>query len=64
MADIVNLNDRRKALAREAAARQAEANRARHGRTLAQRRRDAEETAARERLLDGASTAPPDKGPD
>ena len=62
MGEIVNLNQRRKAMARAAVARQAEANRASHGRTLAERKRDAEETAARERLLDGARMTPPGRG--
>lgn len=54
MAKIVNLNQARKRKSRAAAAEQAAVNRAKHGRTLAERARDAEETAARERLLDGA----------
>ncbi len=61
MARIVNLNQLRKQRARAAAAGQAVANRAKHGRTLAERAHDAEATAARERLLDGARQAPPDK---
>ncbi|WP_431283003.1 DUF4169 family protein [Humitalea sp. 24SJ18S-53] len=59
MAEIVNLNRVRKQKSRAAATEQAAANRVKHGRTLAERARDAEETRARERLLDGARQEPP-----
>ena len=54
MGEIVNLNRTRKARARAEAAAAAAANRAKHGRTAAERERD-ERTEARLRaLLDGA----------
>ena len=54
MAEIVNLNRARKVKARADAGRQAEANRAKFGRTKAERDREAAEAARRETLLDGA----------
>lgn len=45
MADIVNLRQRRKRQARAEKARQAEANRLRHGRSGAERQRNADATA-------------------
>ncbi|MEH3045698.1 DUF4169 family protein [Sphingomonas adhaesiva] len=54
MADIVNLNRARKAKARASKEAQASANRAAFGRTMAQKAADAEETARRNALLDGA----------
>lgn len=54
MAEIVNLNRARKAKARADAGRQAEANRAKFGRTKAERDREAADAARRETLLDGA----------
>ncbi|MGN6123700.1 MAG: DUF4169 family protein [Sphingomonas oligoaromativorans] len=54
MAEIVNLNRARKAKARVDAAKQAEANRARFGRTRADREAEAAEQARRKALLDGA----------
>lgn len=53
MAEIVNLNRARKAKAKTVAAEQAEANRARFGRTKAEKAREAQEKARREALLDG-----------
>ena len=54
MAEIVNLNRARKAKARADAAKRAEANRAKFGRTKAQRVAEAAEQARRAALLDGA----------
>ncbi|HLZ79330.1 MAG TPA: DUF4169 family protein [Sphingomonas sp.] len=54
MAEIVNLNRARKAKARADAAKTAEANRAKFGRTKAQRVAEAAEQARRAALLDGA----------
>lgn len=54
MAEIVNLNRVRKARDRKRSETEAVANRAAHGRTRAERARDAAAEAAREALLDGA----------
>lgn len=54
MAEIVNLNRARKAKGRADAAKTAEANRAKFGRTRAERDRDAADQARRDALLDGA----------
>ncbi len=54
MGDIVNLRNQRKARARRAAEEQAAANRAKHGRTRAQREADLQAEARRRALLDGA----------
>jgi len=54
MAEIVNLNLHRKQAARAQQERQAEANRAKFGRDLPTRLRDAEAEARRRALLDGA----------
>ncbi|MDH7640602.1 DUF4169 family protein [Sphingomonas oryzagri] len=54
MAEIVNLNRARKARAKAEAGKQAEANRAKFGRTKAEKDRDAAEQARRDTLLDGA----------
>jgi hypothetical protein len=54
MAEIVNLRRARKAKAREEAARTAAANRFQHGRTKAEKAREAADRARREALLDGA----------
>ncbi len=54
MAEIVNLNRARKVKARADAAKAAEANRAKFGRTKAQRDAEAAEQARRDALLDGA----------
>jgi hypothetical protein len=45
MGEVVNLRRARKTKAREADAAEAQANRIRHGRTLAERKRDAAEAA-------------------
>ncbi|MXP62360.1 DUF4169 family protein [Roseomonas sp. M0104] len=63
MAEIVNLNQRRKAAARQAEARQATANRVKFGRSKAEKARDATVEAQRRALLDGARReAPPPPG--
>jgi len=54
MAGIVNLNKARKARAKVEAGKQAEANRAKFGRTKAEKERDAAEQARRDARLDGA----------
>jgi hypothetical protein len=54
MAEIVNLNRARKARTRTEAAATAAANRAKHGRTAAERENDARAEARRRALLDGA----------
>ncbi|MES2712498.1 MAG: DUF4169 family protein [Pseudomonadota bacterium] len=58
MAEIVNLNRVKKAKAREEAAAEAVANRAKHGRTRAEKARDALAEAQRNALLDGARKNP------
>ena len=54
MGEIVNLTRTRKARARAEAAAAASANRAKHGRTAAERENDARAEARRQALLDGA----------
>jgi hypothetical protein len=54
MAEIVNLNRARKARAKAEAGKQAETNRAKFGRSKAEKDRDAAEQARRDALLDGA----------
>ena len=54
MGEIVNLNRTRKARARAEAEAAAAANRAKHGRTAAERENDARTEARRRALLDGA----------
>jgi len=54
MAEIVNLNQHRKAATRQAEARQAAANRVKFGRSKAEKAREAEREARRRALLDGA----------
>lgn len=62
MAEIVNLNRVKKARARTAAEALATANREKHGRSRAERAKDASEEASRNALLDGARKAPdPDR---
>jgi hypothetical protein len=63
MAEIVNLNRARKARAKAEAERQAAANRAKHGRTGAEKANDRREEARRRALLDGAKRKEPDQGP-
>jgi hypothetical protein len=54
MSNVINLRQARKAKARADKAGQAEANRAKFGRTKAQRAADAAEERKRTALLDGA----------
>lgn len=54
MGDVINLRSARKAKARATAATQAAANRAKFGRTKAEKTADAQEKNRAERLLDGA----------
>ena len=54
MAEIVNLNKARKARVKAEGGKAAEANRAKFGRTKAEKERDAAERARRDALLDGA----------
>ena len=54
MGDVVNLNRFRKTKARTEAANAAAANRAKHGRTSAERENDGKAEARRRALLDGA----------
>ena len=54
MGEIVNLNKARKSRARQDAQANAAANRAKHGRTKAERAKDAQAEARRKALLDGA----------
>jgi hypothetical protein len=58
MAEIVNLTRRRKQVERAAVAQQAKENRARFGRTAAERARDEQAQAEREKLLDQARKDP------
>jgi hypothetical protein len=58
MTNIVNLRQARKAKARADKAQTAQENRARFGRTQAQRLADAQEEQRRAALLDGARRAP------
>lgn len=53
MGDVINLRSARKAKARATASAQADANRAKFGRTKAEKQADAIEKARSERLLDG-----------
>lgn len=59
MAEIVNLRRARKARDRAVAARVAEANRAKFGRTRAERDADALDRARTERTVDGAKRDDP-----
>jgi hypothetical protein len=54
MAEIINLNKARKARAKAASAAKAVENRAKFGRTSAEKARDAAERMRGERSLDGA----------
>lgn len=54
MGDVINLRTARKAKARADAANTAASNRARFGRTKAEKRKEATENARREQTLDGA----------
>ena len=54
MGDVVNLNRARKARAKAEAGAKAAVNRAKHGRTAAERGNDSRAEARRRALLDGA----------
>ncbi|PZU11497.1 DUF4169 family protein [Sphingomonas sp.] len=54
MGDVVNLRAARKARMRTAARTQADANRALHGRTAAERKRDRDDATRLARIVDGA----------
>ncbi|GAA0608618.1 hypothetical protein GCM10009416_51770 [Craurococcus roseus] len=54
MGDVVNLNRARKARAKAETGAKAAANRAKHGRTAAERENDARAEARRRALLDGS----------
>lgn len=54
MGDVINLRSARKAKARATAATRADANRAKFGRTKAEKQADAVEKVRSERLLDGS----------
>ncbi len=54
MAEIVNLNKARRARTKEQAEAEAAANRARHGRTKAEKDNDRRAEERRQALLDGA----------
>ncbi|MEN8195425.1 MAG: DUF4169 family protein [Pseudomonadota bacterium] len=62
MAEIVNLNRYRKAREKERAQAEAEVNRVRHGRTKAEKQRDADERSSETRSLDGSKLE--DDGPE
>lgn len=62
MAEVVNLNRYRKAREKERAQAEAEVNRVRHGRTRAEKLRDADEPNSDTRSLDGAKLE--DDGPE
>ncbi len=54
MGDVINLNRFRKARTRADQAQEADANRAKFGRTVADKARDEADAARRKALLDGA----------
>ena len=58
MGEIVNLNRARKQQASAEAATEAAANRAKHGRTAAEKANDRRAEARRQALLDGAKRPP------
>ncbi len=60
MAEIVNLNKACKARKRVDEDTQATANRAKYGRTKAEKARDKAETGGNDRLLDGAKIEKPE----
>lgn len=60
MAEIINLRQARKQRARADKAATADANRAAHGRTLAEREAEAAEEERRDHLLDGAKRDRPE----
>lgn len=58
MAEIINLRSARKQAARDAARREASGNAARHGRTPAEKAREADELARARARLDGHKRDP------
>ncbi len=62
MADIINLRQARKERDRADRARQAEENRAKFGRTKAERRRDLAEIESLRKTVDGAKREDADQG--
>ena len=60
MGEIVNLNRVKKRKARDAATAEAAANRAKHGRTMAEKANDRRAEARRQAALDGAKRPPED----
>ncbi|PVX28084.1 DUF4169 family protein [Sphingomonas pokkalii] len=60
MAEIINLNKARKARAKAIARTEADANRTRHGRTKAEKARDAAEAERKARALDQAKRERPE----
>lgn len=64
MGEVVNLRLARKAKARATAETAAAANRAKFGRTPAERRADSNEQARREALLEGARREGPEEDAD
>jgi len=54
MGDLVNLNKARKTRAKDAARAAADANRAKYGRTKAERERDRADAGRLERIVEGA----------
>lgn len=63
MAEVVNLRQARKQRARAGKQRKAGENRARFGRTKAERTAAADTTERRDRTLDGARREPPEDEP-
>ena len=61
MGDVVNLRQARKQKARAEKEEQAQANRARHGRSKAERRQDAAEKALAASKLDAVKREPPER---
>ena len=62
MGEIINLNRRRKARVREAKEAAAAENRVLHGRTRAEKARDAAEATRQRAVLDGHRHEPPESG--
>jgi hypothetical protein len=63
MAELINLRLHRKRKAREDAAKLAAENRVRHGRTKAEKQREAQENSEAARKLDGLRREPDDEVP-
>ena len=62
--NVVNLNRFRKQKAREEKAKQADINRARHGRTKAQKERELADQQRAARILDGKRLEQPEGAPE